>query len=600
MKYLLLVILTLSLQINIVGQVIPEDRRVDWESIVENINIKQPEIQLNVKEFGAIGDGLTNDQPAIMDAIENLDGRLGYIFFPEGNYLVNAPVTLPDSCILKGDGSKFSTLTFDLNGMASNCISISKSQTNEFTEIFSGLNKGSNLISVSDITSFNIGDYIEIRQKNGSWDIVPISWGDYSVGQVTRVVSIVNNKLLIESPLRIDYSIDLDPEVRTITPVSNSGIQCLKIKRLDEPVSGGGANIFTSNAANCFIRGVESDSSVGAHISINSSINILVDGNYFHHGFTYDGTGMRGYGVALSHHTSECLITNNIFRYLRHAMMIKTGSNGNIFSYNYSLEPNRSEPISDASGDISFHGHFPFSNLWEGNIVQNIVIDHYWGPSGPYNTLFRNRAELWGIIMTTNDFRETDKQNFVGSEITNTEFLHGVFSLTGEDHFLFGNNILGEISPSGTNDLPDVSYYLNEPPEFWSAFMDWPSIGTPVDLGTGTIPAKIRYIAGQVYTICPDSLTTLSEENIFDNNAILNLWPNPATTIINIDFKEEINETVLIEFYNFQGNKILSSIIESNSSKRFMVNTTNLSSGIYLLKAWLPKKVYSRKVIISK
>ena len=92
-------------------------------------------------------------------------------------------------------------------------------------------------------------------------------------------------------------------------------------------------------AANCIISGVESDTSVGAHVSINTSLNILVDGCYFHDAFTYDGVGMRGYGVALSHHTSECLITNNIFKHLRHAMMIKTGSNGNVFSYNYSIEP---------------------------------------------------------------------------------------------------------------------------------------------------------------------------------------------------------------------------------------------------------------------
>lgn len=490
MKRLLFITTLCFLFINLTAQVIPDERRVDWESAIQNISIQQPDIQVNVMNFGATGNGITNDQPAVMDAILSLDGQLGYVYFPPGEYLIEDPIVLPDSCILKGAGSNLSTLTFNLGETINNCISISKSQTNSFVTITDGFNKGDNLITVADISSFSEGDYIEIQQENGDWDVVPISWADYSVGQITRVIAIAGNKLLLESDLRIDYSPDLNPEVRPIIPISNTGVQCIKIKRVDEPEEGAGANIYTYMAANCFVRGVESDSSVGSHVSINSSINILIDGCYFHHAFTYDGTGMRGYGVTLSHHTSECLVTNNVFRYLRHAMMIKTGANGNVFSYNYSIEPYRSEQIHDASGDMSFHGHYAYSNLMEGNIVQNIIIDHYWGPSGPYNTIFRNRAELYGIIMTTNTLLETNDQNFVGNEVTNTTFLYGMYFLTGEDHFEFGNNVKGEIIPTGTTDLSDSSYYLSEQPYFWSDNIDWPSVGIPIQLDTGTIPAK--------------------------------------------------------------------------------------------------------------
>ncbi|MBE9485191.1 MAG: T9SS type A sorting domain-containing protein, partial [Bacteroidetes bacterium] len=598
MKYLLSILSIAIVSISAVAQVIPEDRRVDWSVILDNMEITQPDMQVDVMDYGATGNGITDDRQAVINAISGLGGEHGYVYFPPGRYLIKGPIDLPDSCVLKGDGSGNTTLLFDLEGEATNCISISKAQAQDFTNITGGLNKGNNLITIEDPGLFTPGDYIEIRQENGSWDVVPISWADYSVGQLTRVSSIVDNNLLIESGLRIDYSAELNPEVRPVVPISNSGIQCLKIQRLDEPVEGSGANIYMYMAANCFVRGVESDTSVGAHVSVYSSLNILIDGNYFHHAFTFDGTGMRGYGVALSMHTSECLITNNIFRYLRHAMMIKTGSNGNIFSYNYSIEPHRSEPIPDASGDISFHGHYPFSNLWEGNIAQNIVIDHYWGPSGPYNTLFRNRAELWGIIMTNSTLKETDKQNFVGSETTSTELLHGLYVLTGTDQLEYGNNILGNILPPGTTDLPDNSYYLDEAPDFWGEFMEWPSVGIPVELGTGNIPARMRYESGQNYTICPDSIITDIDEPA-NTLSDLRIWPNPATSYLNISVPGS-NSTISISLYNLLGKTEYSWIIKNNFNEPITIPLDHVRRGIYLVTFVDDKTTITRKLIVTK
>jgi len=500
--------------------------------------------------------------------------------------------------VLKGDGADNTALLFDLEGQAIHCISISKTQSSNFTNISEGLDKGNKLLTVENPELFASGDYIEIRQDNGSWDVVPVSWADHSVGHVTRIDSITDNNLFIQSGLRIDYSSELNPEVRPIFPRVNSGVQCLKIQRLDEPSEGSGANIYMSMAANCFVRGIESDSSVGAHISLYSCLNILIEGNYFHHAFTYDGAGMRGYGVALNKHSSECLITNNIFRYLRHAMMIKTGANGNIFSYNYSIEPHRSEPLSDASGDISFHGHYPFSNLWEGNITQNIIIDHYWGPAGPYNTLFRNRAELWGIIMTTSELLETDMQNFVGNETTNTDPAHGFYFLSGTDHFEYGNNILGIITPPGTTSLPESSYYLEETPDFWDETLEWPSIGIPVGLGTGNIPARIRYESGQNFTVCPDSISTgiLTYDNSLSE---LSIWPNPANSYLNISVTGT-NPPVSIFIYNLHGKIVYSRIISDIVDEPITIPIDHFRKGLYLVTILNDKTALTRKLIVGR
>lgn len=587
-----LLILTIYSFSTLFSQVIPAERTVDWQSIQQHYEFNYPSNQINVIDFGAQGDGITDDYQAVADAITSLDGQGGYIYFPPGDYLIQSTINLPEGCVLKGENSEETALLFNLEGNPINCLSISKSQNSEFTPITGGVNKGNNLITLESTSGFNIGDYVEIRQQNGSWDTEPISWAEYSVGQLTKILSVINNKILIESPLRIDYDLLLNPEIRVISPISNVGIQCMKIERLDEPEEGAGSNIYLYMAENCFISGVESDKSVGSHISVNSSANILIDGNYIHHAFTYDGIGTRGYGVTLSMHTSECIITNNIFNHLRHAMMIKTGSNGNIFGYNYSRDPFRSETISDASGDISLHGHYAFSNLFEGNINQNIVIDHYWGPSGPYNTFFRNQCELYGIIMTTSDILETNYQNFVGNDITNNNFLYGQYVITGNNQFEYSNNVKGTITPTGTTTLNDISYYLTTAPDFWFDSIPWPATGTPVIPNKYMIPAKARYLSGQNLTICPDSVTTniWHQESTFS----IKIAPNPAKDWLTIEAENQISEVKI-----FTINGILIKNIDVNHSKYVHLNVRDIKPGIYFLEISNKQINIIEKIIIN-
>ena len=53
---------------------------------------------VNVKAYGAKGDGVTNDRAAIQAAI---DAGAGTIYFPKGSYLVNTGLTIPSGCHLE-------------------------------------------------------------------------------------------------------------------------------------------------------------------------------------------------------------------------------------------------------------------------------------------------------------------------------------------------------------------------------------------------------------------------------------------------------------------------------------------------------------------
>lgn len=487
------------------AQDIPVDRLLDWSSALKSYDYRIPAKEMNVRDFGAIGDGNSDDQPAIMKAIASLKGKPGSIYFPEGTYLLQNTVSLPDSVNLHGDGADRCELRFDLGKKNKNCIVISKNQSSPGISLESGYTKESVRLVCDSSFVFHEGDHAIIFQENGNWDDKPMRWAKNAIGQIIRIEYVIGDTIYLEDPLRISYLQEFFPKIRKLNMTSNSGVSCLKISRIDKPEKGGGANILMRYAANCFIRGVESNTSAGAHIDIFSSTRILVDGCYIHHAFSYDGVSKHGYGICLNNQSGECLITNNIFQHLRHSMMVKTGANGNVFSYNYSFDVSRSEWPFNFTGDISLHGHYPYANLFEGNIVQNILTDHYWGPSGPLNTFFRNRIELFGIIITGGNPTYTDKQSFIGNEIINNSFFYGHMILFGSDHFKFGNNLTGSIVPEGTNSLKKSSLYLTSRPTFWISTSDWPTIGIPNNQDSKSIPAKERYIEGNQLTCCPNS-----------------------------------------------------------------------------------------------
>ncbi len=594
-RIFLIGILTLLFCYYGVSQVIPGERIVDWSATLNSYDYKIPVKTLNVIDFGATGNGVDDDQPAIVSAITALNGELGYIYFPPGKYLLLSPIHLPDSVILKGENPSDCELRFDLNKTNQNCISIDKTQ--EFDDVFldGGYIKDSKMIYSDSAFVFNPGDYAIISQTNGDWDDKPINWATDVVGQIVEIENVYGDTIYLKNALRITYNDTLTPNIKKINVSANIGITCLKIKRLDKPELYGGSNIYMRYALNCFVTGVESDTSVGSHINIFNSARILIEGCYIHHSFEYDGASMHGYGVSLSDQTGECLITDNIFEHLRHAMMVKTGANGNVFSYNYSTDVFSSEWPNNTAGDISLHGHYAYANLFEGNIVQNIIIDHYWGPSGPYNTIFRNRAELYGVIMTTGDPHTSDEQNFVGNEITNSSFPFGQYFLTGNNQFEFGNNVLGSIEPEGTTTLNDSSYYLTEQPYFWDPSLNWPSIGIPNTLGDGSIPAYERYANGEPITYCNDTVVNIGENSIFLK---IDLWPNPTHDYLNMHISGYEGE-IELQIFDFLGIKVLEKKINIQHEYKDKIDLGNIvQSGLLYINFKSAEFSITKKLLV--
>ncbi len=469
-------------------------QQIDWDPGVAG-GIPQKSVSVNVMDYGAKGDGVTDDYSAFDKAIKAVtDG--GAVRIPEGTYLIKSKLTFSNPVVLRGDGPEKTQILIDHSSEAFEIITYKRGQ---WTKIEDGFSKGSTRLVVENPALFKPGIYIETQQDNDASVMYTLpdwnaGWSDGAVGQIAKVVSVEGNTVTIDEPLRINYKSALNPVIRTQGFVEYVGFEDFSVKRLDKSDT----NIFFfKNAANCWIKNVHSMLARKAHVSVTTGYRIEVRDSFFDDATDWGGGG-HGYGVELGFHVTDCLTENNIFKHLRHSMMVHIGANGNVFGYNYSIEPYQNEGGNWTPCDISIHGHYPYANLFEGNIVQEVNVADYWGPAGPGNTFLRNRIEKEGIFVEDS----SNYQNFIGNELvsgglvwdTDSRYPKKIDPSTLLRH---GNYIKGSIEwESGISDKTvPKSYYLKSKPDFYGS-LKWPSTGA--DMLNGTNPARERFLGNTI------------------------------------------------------------------------------------------------------
>jgi hypothetical protein len=581
----ILVLCLLFCRCNMFGQAIPASRTVNWKVAGLNDSIPQPKNVIDFSKAGGVADGKTPNDAVWNKIIDSLNGKSAAVYFPKGSYFFKEPFNLSSGMAIQGYSSDSSILIFHLN-KEDHLIKIQGKAT-ELTYHASGnLLKDDSGLIFNHPKTLSAGDYIRINDNDSA--LITSSWARLSTGQILKIENVNDSIVFFSDHLRRNYNTASASMVK-ITPVQNVVIKDLKIIRTDSTIAQT-SNIYFEYAANCMVKCIESINCNFAHVELNNSTNILVAGSYFHKAFNY-GDGGKGYGVVAHFNTGACLVSDNNFDSLRHAMLVQAGANGNVFSYNYSRHPVWKEagfPV-NASGDIVLHGNHPYANLFEGNVVQNIIIDNSHGANGPYNTFFRNRLESYGLSMS---FNAANNQNFEGNEITNSAPFMGGFTLTGANQFLYANNKNGTVIPSGTDNLQQASLYLDQIPHYYKLKASWPPVGLPNKLNQYPIQAEEYFVKG-FFTICSyiapvvDTTTKDTTGKDTTNSAIccntnsrqgISVFPNPANTFIQIRITPGTNLRIKdIIVFTALGRQIL------EEGPADTINISALPDGIYFI-----------------
>ncbi len=566
------ILISICLSFSLSAQLIPSSRKTDWSVAGIKDTTTLNFSTYDAHQIGLFSDGLTPNDSALNAFFLLHQNEAIRLYFPSGNYLFHQTINLPSNTIIKGDGAENTTFTIQ-HSNSGHGILIHGQATSDTTKLVQIGQFNDSLITVYNSSNFQPNDWIQLIQNDSQ--LITSSWAANSVGQIIQIESVNGNQIKLKSRLRLTYSLTANPFIKRILPATNVGIECLKIERIDNTAPEQASNVHFSYAVNSWVSGIESSNTTFAHIEAEYSSNLAMNRCYFHDAFGY-GDGGRAYGIMLHFTTNECLIEDNVFKHLRHSMILQAGANCNVFAYNYSKEPYWTEvnPLlpSNSSGDMVLHGNYPYLNLFEQNIGQNIVIDNSHGANGPFNTFFRNRAESFGVFFSD---ATSPSQNIIATEIPNTGFPYSVvnYTISGTDHLLLGNNNKGTIVPSGTEDILENSlYYLQNPNFVQPAY--FAGIGSPNSMNSNSNPAENRFNNNSIFsTSCGNTDLGLSEEE-----QTIKLSPNPFSSSLSIDSDSQMEK---IEIFNCMGERIYS---KSDNSVNESINTDDWQNGVYFIK----------------
>jgi hypothetical protein len=563
-----------------VAQVIPPDRLTDWTNPGSTSAFTATQ-SVNLISFGADTTGVLPVDAVLQQAIIALNGP-GEIFFPKGLYLFNQSIILPDSIILLGETDTVTKKPLAKLSLApgnTHGIIISGSELNSGVIINYPLYQGEQKIYIDSAGAFTAGDFIKLKAIDDSL-LVNNSWAYHSTGQIFEITSIDGDTLYLNKPLRRSYT-DYFPQIVKVNPSRQVHIKCLIIERIDVTADQT-SNIFINKAVDCSVYGIESYFCNYAHIDIFSSTRVTVGNSFFKDGHSY-GSGGKAYGVMLEFSSGDCYIFQNNFEHLRHSIIFQAGANGNVVAYNYSKDPYWTGTLlpANSAGDLVFHGNYPYMNLLEGNVVQNIVIDNSHGINGPNNLFFRNRAELYGIFMNTSP--ASDKQTFIGNQVINASSpLYGQYALQGSNHFEYGNMIKGNVVPAGTSEPVDTTLFNYDFNTFYQTISSVPPIRNNNWLTTTPlIAAQYQSQNLGITAACMEIIftgTNVNSLNNFANNIII--FPNPFTDFITIR-NNSTDKDLNIILYNTKGLIVKKELL--NYPDNFL-DFKELLPGMYLLK----------------
>ena len=375
-------------------------------------------IRANVKNFGAVGDGVTDDTNAFLDALKAANA--GTILIPAGRYVVSQQLKINrGGVVLRGEGRDKTVLIFskslaDLLGAnaswswSGGLINFEGYDSGQsIAAVTSAAKRGDTTIELSSTAGLNVGQAVRLQMINvdgtlgkrlyadqieASKDLKGLKLVDFPA----KITAIQENRVTLDRPLRIDVALAWQPTLLTDEPtVEDVGIEDLTLQFPEMPYPGHhnepGFNAVNfegiTNGWARRLRIVNADSGI---LLRNGTRFCTVDDVDFEAGRKRERTGYGGKGepttiVVTGHHgllalgmAQDNLFTNFHFgvRYI-HDLCVSAYSTGNVFSHGSGVDLS-----------IDHHRRGPYENLFtdidagQGNRLWEAGGDLTDGPPG--------------------------------------------------------------------------------------------------------------------------------------------------------------------------------------------------------------------------
>jgi hypothetical protein len=527
---------------------IPADRRTTWSPGIPG-GIPVRTTVCATLDAATYGGGTMNAGAAIQTALDACPvGQV--VELSAGTFRTAQTLSLTKGVVLRGAGS--------LNGghprttvqrsPAGVVVAIGQVNSTSNADLGAGVNvtavapKGSTTLTVMNAAAFSAGDIAQIDQVDDAQVLSAAPYdcpyfkrsSDRSIGQRIEITSVSGNTLTLSSPLHWTFTPTQQAQVAPVTvPITKyAGLEGVRLTGGNHPYDGAGVNVW--NAAYSWIRDVETDTPTGMHIVLSGAYRFVVRDSYVHHSGNY-GYGVGCYGIVLRFQSADCLVENNIARFVNKPILFNASGGGNVVAYNYVDDSWATPGWQELNIDV--HCSYPHMELIEGNFAPHVGASSTHGNAG-FLTFFRNyassqfqeRTGLTGNVAAVQLDYRSQSMNVVGN-VLGAPGINGLFEQTSDDGtcdrphvFLLGSGYGTQgcsFSPTPSTDssvtttlrhgnydyvgnttrwdpgntarvLPD-SLYLSARPGFWPATTPWPWAGPDLVPMAGTLPAKLRF-----------------------------------------------------------------------------------------------------------
>jgi len=277
---------------------------------------------VNVKDFGAIGNGTTDDTVAINNAINYaISVTPSRLVFSSGTYRVTSalgPYTANDLEI------DFGGATLDFSNISTSTSTVLLSFTGDYTTttaaLTTGLNVNEQTVACST-TGFSDGDMVRIY-SNTVWDSTRTST---KIGELNFVDLVTSpSSLTIVCPAESNYTTAATATIQKLTPVKNITLRNGKI--IAPAANDLAQGILISLGLNCSIQNMSTLDCDVYHIRLKDCILSTVSNCYIEEA----NNTTQAYGITCADACQDCLVTNNTIRNVRHGF---TTNNSTSASY---------------------------------------------------------------------------------------------------------------------------------------------------------------------------------------------------------------------------------------------------------------------------
>jgi hypothetical protein len=321
-----------------------------------------------------------------------------------GNFQVNGvdPITIDKGIVLRGAGPQ-ATKLLKTNSLQNPLILIGRRWLEEAQSVNLTVNapKGATSVQVTSAAGFSVGQLVLVDELT---DDSYVYWGnncppgdpcrgwftrfDRPVGQMVEIASISGNTVSFTTALHIALDTAHTAQLTRWTipyGAKYAGIEDLYVR------GGQDDNITVRFAMYSWVRGVESDWSIGDSFALDTSFRCVLRDSYAHD--TPDPfPGGAGYMLSIATYTSESLVENSIFIKGNKVMVMRASGGGNVIAYNYFDDGYIGNFLGwMETGLNASHLTCPHFELFEGNQAFNIDGDDTWG-GAVYNAFFRNHS----------------------------------------------------------------------------------------------------------------------------------------------------------------------------------------------------------------